>query len=70
MMDVMSDYIIDASIDHETNKVYAVKVSTPDGKYVGRWEEPHPGPVVADFKDKDEIRRIVDQIRATRFHVS
>ncbi|MEI7059042.1 hypothetical protein WBG06_24690 [Nocardioides sp. CCNWLW239] len=63
----MSDYIIDASIDHETNKVYSVRISTQDGQYVSRWEEPYPGPTVADLGDKDEVRRIVNVIRATRF---
>lgn len=68
MMDLMSDYIIDASIDRETNKVYAVRVSTQDGKYLGRWEEPHADVSAQALNDKDEVRRIVNEIRAIRFH--
>lgn len=68
MMDVMSDYIIDASIDRETNKVFAVRVSTQDGQYVGRWEEPYTDVTTHALNDKDEVRRIVNKIRAIRFH--
>ena len=69
MMGVMSDYIIDASIDRETNKVYAVRVSTQDGRYVGRWEEPYADVTAQALNDKDEVRRIVNEIRAVRFHL-
>lgn len=68
MMDLMSDYIIDASIDRETNKIYAVRVSTQDGTYVGSWEEPHADVTAQALNDKDEVRRMVNQIRAIRFH--
>ncbi|MFJ9393188.1 hypothetical protein ACIRON_30500 [Nocardioides sp. NPDC101246] len=65
-MGVMSDYTVDVSINHETNQVYAVTVSTRDGQYVGRWEEPYEGVTARDLRDKDEVRRIVNEIRALR----
>lgn len=70
MMDVMSDdYTIDVSINNETNQVYAVMVSTQDGQYVGRWEEPHTDVAARDLGDKDEVRQIVKQVRSLRMHV-
>lgn len=66
-MDAMSDYTIDVSINHETNQVYAVTVSTQDGQYVGSWTEPYDDVTARDLRDKDEVRRIVKEIRAIRF---
>lgn len=64
----MSDYIIDASIDRETNHVYAVRISTQDGQYVGSWKEPYTDVTAQSLGDKDEVHRIVNEIRAIRFH--
>lgn len=69
-MDLVSDYIIDASINHETNQVCAVTVSNKDGRYLGRWEEPYADVTANALNDKDEVRRIVNEVRAIRFHVS
>ncbi|MFE6508295.1 hypothetical protein ACFVDI_13025 [Nocardioides sp. NPDC057767] len=65
----MSDYIIDASIDRETNRVCAVTVSTQSGQYVGRWEQPYADVTAHALNDKDEVRRIVNEVRAIRFHL-
>lgn len=69
MMDGMNDYSIDVSIRSETNQVCAVIVSTQDGQYVGRWEEPHTDVIARDLRDKDEVRQIVKQVRSLRVRV-
>ncbi|SDJ99707.1 hypothetical protein SAMN05428985_102193 [Nocardioides sp. YR527] len=66
----MNEYKVDVSVNRATNHVYAVTVSTQDGQYVGRWKEPYTDVTAERLGDKDEVRRIVKEIRALRISCS
>lgn len=66
-MDPMSDYTIDVYRDPETGTVTRVEIR--DGSYlVGRWQEPYSDVSATSLNDKDEVRRLVKEIRALRIH--